>query len=145
MFVIFAPFKKEDCSKSSISSSRKSNKNFEPKGITIALDEQARNFLVETGFEEGFGARPVRRTLEINLEDLLATYVLSHPNESKHFLFTAENNTLRVADEETQKQIDMDNGKEGKEGKEEKEGKEGREGKEPEKKELEKKEIEKRG
>lgn len=97
--IVFAPLTKDKLMNVLDIELKKIQQRLAPKSITIELDDKARSFLVESGFEEGFGARPIRRILELNLEDPLATYLLSHPNEGKHFLFTAENNALRLVEE----------------------------------------------
>jgi ATP-dependent Clp protease ATP-binding subunit ClpC len=45
-------------------------------GLTLELSEQAREFLVEKGFDPQFGARPLKRTLQKYLEDPLAEEML---------------------------------------------------------------------
>ena len=40
------------------------------------LDEKAEDFLVEKGFDPQYGARPMRRSVEKNLEDPLAEELL---------------------------------------------------------------------
>ena len=46
------------------------------KSITLLLDEKAKDFLVEKGFDPQYGARPMRRSVEKNLEDPLAEELL---------------------------------------------------------------------
>jgi ATP-dependent Clp protease ATP-binding subunit ClpC len=45
-------------------------------GMTIELSDKAKDFLVEKGFDEKFGARPLRRTLQKYVEDELAELML---------------------------------------------------------------------
>ena len=54
------------------------------KGVKIELDEKALDFLVQKGYDPTYGARPMRRAVEQNLEDPLAEEILRgtlHPNE----------------------------------------------------------------
>ncbi len=46
------------------------------KELTLKLTEEAKNFLVEKGFDVKFGARPLLRTLQRELEDPLAENIL---------------------------------------------------------------------
>jgi ATP-dependent Clp protease ATP-binding subunit ClpC len=46
------------------------------KSITLVLDEKAKDFLLEKGFDPQYGARPMRRSVEKNLEDPLAEELL---------------------------------------------------------------------
>ena len=47
-------------------------------GIHVELDETAKNFLVEKGFDAKFGARPLRRAIQKYVEDPMAEAILSH-------------------------------------------------------------------
>jgi len=69
------------------------------KDIVITLDEKAKNFLVEKGFQPEMGARPLRRTIEQYLEDPLAERLLHNPNEGRRCLVTVENDQLIFIDE----------------------------------------------
>jgi ATP-dependent Clp protease ATP-binding subunit ClpC len=46
------------------------------KDINIELDEKAKEFLIEKGFDPQYGARPMRRAVEKYLEDPLAEEIL---------------------------------------------------------------------
>jgi ATP-dependent Clp protease ATP-binding subunit ClpC len=52
-----------------------SNRLVEQK-ITIAVRKKARDFLIEKGFDEKFGARPLRRLLQKEVEDPLSLEIL---------------------------------------------------------------------
>jgi len=54
------------------------------KQIELALDQSAKDFLVDKGYDPTYGARPMRRAVERFLEDPLAEEILKgnlHPNE----------------------------------------------------------------
>ncbi|HEX3717213.1 MAG TPA: ATP-dependent Clp protease ATP-binding subunit [Verrucomicrobiae bacterium] len=54
------------------------------KQLDLALDQSAKDFLIEKGFDPNYGARPMRRAVERFLEDPLAEEILKgnlHPNE----------------------------------------------------------------
>jgi ATP-dependent Clp protease ATP-binding subunit ClpC len=55
---------------------RKVMDRLKAKNIRLILDEQAKNFLVEKGFDPLYGARPMRRAVERHLEDPLAEEIL---------------------------------------------------------------------
>ena len=46
------------------------------KNIKVVLDEKARDFLIEKGFDPAYGARPMRRAVERYLEDPMAEELL---------------------------------------------------------------------
>ena len=46
------------------------------RGLQIELTEEARDFLVEKGWDPAMGARPLRRAIQRYIEDPLADFVL---------------------------------------------------------------------
>ena len=49
----------------------------EQMSITIEIDEAAKDYLIQKGYDEKYGARPLRRTIQSSLEDKLAEEILS--------------------------------------------------------------------
>lgn len=49
----------------------------EQMNITIEIDETAKDYLIQKGYDEKYGARPLRRTIQSSLEDKLAEEILS--------------------------------------------------------------------
>ncbi|MFT4104236.1 MAG: ATP-dependent Clp protease ATP-binding subunit [Lacrimispora sp.] len=45
--------------------------------ITLEIEEDAKEFLINKGYDEKYGARPLRRTIQNSLEDKLAEEILS--------------------------------------------------------------------
>ena len=72
------------------------------KGMQLELDQPAKDFLINKGYNPDFGARPLRRAIAQHIEDPLAESLLSgefHANhlinvtrkeEDEHLYFTAE-------------------------------------------------------
>jgi ATP-dependent Clp protease ATP-binding subunit ClpA len=50
----------------------------EKRGITLKLDEEVLNDLVEKGYSAEFGAREMRRTIVDTIENRLADYMLEN-------------------------------------------------------------------
>lgn len=50
----------------------------EQLGITLSVDTAARDYLIDKGYDDKYGARPLRRTIQSLLEDKLAEAVLDH-------------------------------------------------------------------
>ena len=44
--------------------------------ITVILEDSAKDYIVEKGYDEKFGARPIRRALQSKIEDRLAEEIL---------------------------------------------------------------------
>jgi ATP-dependent Clp protease ATP-binding subunit ClpC len=68
------------------------------KEIFIALDDKAKDFLVEKGFQPEMGARPLRRVIEQYLEDPLAEKVLMSPEEGRRCEVTVDGDKLSFVD-----------------------------------------------
>lgn len=66
--------------------------------VFIKLDDKAKEFLVDKGFQPEMGARPLRRTIEQYLEDPLAEKLLMYPDEGRHCEVTVEEDHLVFKD-----------------------------------------------
>jgi ATP-dependent Clp protease ATP-binding subunit ClpC len=65
------------------------------KKIQLQLDDKAKDFLVEKGYDPIYGARPMRRAVERYLEDPLAEEILKgHLHENEPIQVTVENDKL---------------------------------------------------
>jgi ATP-dependent Clp protease ATP-binding subunit ClpB len=51
-------------------------KRLEERHITLTLDDKARNWLAETGYDPAYGARPLKRVIQRELQDKLAEKIL---------------------------------------------------------------------
>jgi len=64
------------------------------KGLKLELDQAAKDYLIEEGTDEKFGARPLRRAIENRLEDQLSEAILRGEYKDKnHILVTARENS----------------------------------------------------
>ena len=65
------------------------------KNIKLELDEKAKDFLVEKGYDPQYGARPMRRSVERFLEDPLAEEILKgRLHEGEPIVVTVEKDKL---------------------------------------------------
>jgi ATP-dependent Clp protease ATP-binding subunit ClpC len=65
------------------------------KKLVLDLDESAKDFLVEKGYDPTYGARPMRRSVERYLEDPLAEEILKgHLHEGEPIRVTVRENKL---------------------------------------------------
>ena len=53
------------------------NKRLADRELSIALTEEAKAFIVENGYDPVYGARPLKRYLQKNVETLAAKLILS--------------------------------------------------------------------
>lgn len=98
--VIFQPLKKEGLLKVIDIELKKLLARLERREVFITLDDKAKEFLVDKGFQPEMGARPLRRTIEQYLEDPLAEKLLMHPNEGRRSTVTVEDDKLVFNDQE---------------------------------------------
>ena len=63
------------------------------KGVTVEVSDKAKAFLAEKGYDKKFGARPLRRVVEQNLETPAAKLILREP-DTKKLEFTADDKHL---------------------------------------------------
>jgi len=71
-YVIFRSLKKEHMIRIIDLQLKRLAKRLETRGITIELAKSAKEFLAEKGFDEKYGARPLRRTVQRFVEDAVS-------------------------------------------------------------------------
>ena len=82
--IVFKPLVKADLVQIIEYEVSKVSERLAGKGYTLLLDQSARDFLIEKGYNPDFGARPLRRAIGSYIEDPLAESILmgSFPNDS---------------------------------------------------------------
>ncbi len=98
--VIFHPLNRENLLHVISLEISKLQKRLGSREIYIELDDAAKNFLVDKGFQPEMGARPLRRTIEQFLEDPLAEKMLTSPNEGRRCRITVQNEEIIFIDED---------------------------------------------
>jgi ATP-dependent Clp protease ATP-binding subunit ClpC len=79
----------------------KLQKRLDRKNIKLILTQEAKDFIVNKGYVPEMGARPLRRTVEQELEDPLAEMLLRNPNLSATFNVSVKDNALFFEMDET--------------------------------------------
>lgn len=68
------------------------------QGITLIIDNQVRDFLLNTGYNEEYGARPLRRAIQREVDDLLADAILNKAVRAEQtVVLTMQNNAITFA------------------------------------------------
>lgn len=98
--VIFHPLNRENLLHVISLEIGKLQKRLGRREVYIELDDAAKSFLVEKGFQPEMGARPLRRTIEQFLEDPLAEKMLMQPNEGRRCRITVQNGEIVFIDED---------------------------------------------
>ncbi len=74
--IVFHPLSREDLEKIVEIEVREVKERLKEQDITIELTKEAKDFLINKGFDPTFGARPLKRTISRYLEDPLAQSLL---------------------------------------------------------------------
>ena len=78
------------------------NKTLAKKGITLDVTEEAKELLMEQGYDKAMGARPLRRVIESEIRDNVTDFYLDHI-DAKHLLADVKDGhiviTEKVADD----------------------------------------------
>ncbi|MGT2686166.1 AAA family ATPase [Streptococcus porcinus] len=72
------------------------DKTIVKKGITLEVDEDVRDQLIELGYDPTMGVRPLRRVVEQQIRDNITDYYLEHP-EIKKLHAHLENGKITIA------------------------------------------------
>ena len=66
--------------------------------ITLELDPEARAWLASKGYDPAYGARPLKRTIQKNVQDPLAELILSGEiHDGENVVIGADKNGLLIA------------------------------------------------
>ena len=99
--IVFRPISKEDMSK--ILDILLKNLYKRARGemnLRVNLDKKAKSFLIEKGYDPKFGARPLKRTIQTEVEDLLSEAILDgdlHPGELVNLRVDKNGKSLRTS------------------------------------------------
>lgn len=75
--IVFRPLAKEDLQRIVDIEIEQVVKRLREQGISLEVSSEAKEFLIERGFDPVFGARPLKRTIQRFLEDPLASEIIS--------------------------------------------------------------------
>ena len=95
--VLYKPLKKDEISKILDLLVKDLERRLEDKHIKLELTESAKNYLIDNGYDEFYGARPLKRFVQKKLETLIARKILSQeilPNTT--VTIDCENNELQA-------------------------------------------------
>lgn len=70
------------------------NKKLKERDISLKFTESALNYLVDKGFSEEYGARPLRRLIQTDIEDKLTDALLSGEITGNNIIVSAQNGEL---------------------------------------------------
>lgn len=68
------------------------------KEITMTITDEAKNWLIDNGYDELLGARPLRRVVEQHVRDNITDYYLDHPEvKNVHLTLKDDHTDIEVA------------------------------------------------
>ena len=89
--IIFESLKKEDIHKIIEVELTELYKAVAENGYTVELTQEAKDFIVDKGYDEKYGARPLRRMIQSHVEDLIAeAYIDNKIKDGDHLVITHE-------------------------------------------------------
>lgn len=89
--IVFDKLKKEDISKIIEVELQDLYKAVAENGYTIELTKEAKDFIIDKGYDEKYGARPLRRMIQSHVEDLIAeAYIDNKIKDGDHLVITHE-------------------------------------------------------
>ncbi|MFC9599030.1 ATP-dependent Clp protease ATP-binding subunit [Peribacillus butanolivorans] len=71
------------------------DKTLTSQDISLVVTDEAKQKLIELGYHPSFGARPLRRVLQEQLEDGITDYIFDQP-EVKNFMAVVEDNQVKI-------------------------------------------------
>lgn len=74
------------------------NKTLAKKGLTLTVSEAAKDYLIEQGYDEAMGARPLRRVIEREIRDKVTDFYLDHL-DVKHLHADMKDGELVITEE----------------------------------------------
>jgi ATP-dependent Clp protease ATP-binding subunit ClpC len=74
--IVFRSLTKEDLEQIVTLQIKEVEERLKDLNIKIELNQEAKDFLIEKGFDQSFGARPLKRTIQRFLEDPLAEEII---------------------------------------------------------------------
>jgi ATP-dependent Clp protease ATP-binding subunit ClpC len=93
-FVIFQPLSKDALGKIIDIEMQKLQERLSKKNITFTLSPEAKEFLINKGYQPEMGARPLKRAMEQMVEDPLSEMLLANPNKQSKCIITLEGEKL---------------------------------------------------
>lgn len=87
--IVFNPLQKDDIRKIIEIELADLGARVAENGYTIEIDSAAKDYLIEKGYDEKYGARPLKRVIQSHVEDLIAeAYIDNKVKEGDHLVIT---------------------------------------------------------
>jgi len=107
--VMFNPLRKDDIKRIIHLQLQEVVNRVKTQGLSITVDERALEFLIEKGFNEDYGARPMRRAIERFVEDPMAESLLRGVYDPERPIVVTVDGPMETAEALSFKQADREN------------------------------------
>ena len=105
--IVFAPLNKDAIEKILSLELKKLDKRLKEQKLTISLTEEATTYFVKKGYEPSYGARPMRRLIQTEIEENLAMMIIEEKVLPNSFIVVGIENekiVLKVENAEKEKE-----------------------------------------
>ena len=79
------------------------NQTIAKKGMDLEVTDAAKAYLIEEGYDEAMGVRPLRRVIEQQIRDRITDYYLDHL-DSKHLLADLVDDTIVISERQEEQE-----------------------------------------
>ena len=79
------------------------NQTIAKKGMDLEVTDAAKAYLIEEGYDEAMGVRPLRRVIEQQIRDRITDYYLDHL-DSKHMLADLVDDTIVISERQEEQE-----------------------------------------
>ncbi|MBO4818516.1 MAG: ATP-dependent Clp protease ATP-binding subunit, partial [Firmicutes bacterium] len=76
--IYFKPLTKEDMRSITDLQFRSLKERVKGQGLELEISEKAKDYIIDSSYDPLYGARPIKRFIQNNLETMIARYILSH-------------------------------------------------------------------
>lgn len=98
--VLFKPLEREEIKRVAGLMLKRVAKDLEDRGVELVVEDAALEFLAETGFDQDFGARPMRRAIQEKVENHLAELLLSGRLKRKDKVIIGEGGEIKISNDQ---------------------------------------------
>ena len=81
------------------------NQTLAKKNIDLTVSDKAKDYLIEQGYDEAMGARPLRRVIEQQIRDKVTDFYLDNP-DVKHLAADMQDGQLVISERSAEKADD---------------------------------------
>jgi len=101
--IVFHPLSKEEIKKIADLMLSQTVKRMEENNIKVSFTEDVREYLAEKGYDKTYGARPLKRTIQEQIEDELAEAILDERvKEGDHVVVSVKDGKIEITKQERQ-------------------------------------------